>query len=177
MVQTLLLCGIVLLTCVLSSKLLYRFGVPTLLIFLTLGMLLGSDGIGGIYFDNSTFAQQISNIALVFIMFCGGFGANWKLAKPIAPQAILLATVGVMLTALLVGIFSHFVLNVTLLEGMLLGAVVFSTDAASVFSILRSKRLNLKGGLASMLEIESGSNDPMSYMLTIVAISLITNNH
>lgn len=174
MVKILLLCGIILLTCVLSSKLLYRFGIPTLLIFLTLGMLLGSDGIGGIYFDNAVFTQQISNIALVFIMFYGGFGVNWKSARPVAPQAILLSTIGVVITAFIVGIFSRFVLNVTLLEGMLLGAVVSSTDAASVFSILRSKKLNLKGGLASMLEMESGSNDPFSYMLTVVVISLLT---
>jgi len=139
-------------------------------------MILGSDGIGGIYFDNSTFAQQISSIALVFIMFYGGFGVSWNEAKPIASQAILLATLGVVFTAILVGVFSHFILNISLLEGMLLGAVVSSTDAASVFSILRSKSLNLKGGLASMLEIESGSNDPIAYMLTTVVISLITNN-
>ncbi|PRR70808.1 K(+)/H(+) antiporter NhaP [Clostridium thermopalmarium DSM 5974] len=176
MIKTLLLCGIVLLICVISSKLLYRFGIPTLIIFLILGMILGSDGIGGIYFDNSTFAQQISSIALVFIMFYGGFGVSWNEAKPIASQAILLATLGVVFTAILVGVFSHFILNISLLEGMLLGAVVSSTDAASVFSILRSKSLNLKGGLASMLEIESGSNDPIAYMLTTVVISLITNN-
>ncbi|MBM7872143.1 cell volume regulation protein A [Clostridium pascui] len=177
MVQIMLLSGIVLLICVLSSKLLYRFGIPTLMIFLTLGMLLGSEGIGGIYFDNSMLAQQICNIGLVFIMFYGGFGVNWKSAKSVAPQAILLATLGVVMTAFLVGLFAHFILKVTLLEGMLLGSVVSSTDAASVFSILRSKKLNLKGGLASMLEMESGSNDPMSYMLTVIMVSLITNNH
>lgn len=176
MVQIMLLSGIILLVCVLSSKLLYRFGIPTLMIFLTLGMLLGSEGIGGIYFDNSMLAQQICNIGLVFIMFYGGFGVNWKSAKSIAPQAILLATLGVVMTAFLVGLFAHFALKVTLLEGMLLGSIVSSTDAASVFSILRSKKLNLKGGLASMLEMESGSNDPISYMLTVVMVSLITNN-
>jgi potassium/hydrogen antiporter len=176
MIQALLLAGTVLLICVLSSKLLYRFGIPTLLIFLTLGMLLGSDGIGGIYFDNSILTQQISSIGLVFIMFYGGFGFNWKAAKPVAVQSILLSTVGVALTAFLVGLFSHFILKVTFLEGMLLGAIVSSTDAASVFSILRSKNLNLKGGLASMLEMESGSNDPVAYMLTIVVLSMMTNN-
>lgn len=175
MIQALLIAGIILLVCVLSSKLLYRFGIPTLLIFMTLGMLLGSDGIGGIYFDNYILTQQISNIGLVFIMFYGGFGFNWRAAKPIAIQATLLSTLGVVITALLVGLFSYLILGVTLLEGMLLGAIVSSTDAASVFSILRSKKLNLKGGLASMLEMESGSNDPMAYMLTIVVLSMITN--
>lgn len=176
MTEILLLSGIVLLASVLSSKLLYRFGIPTLLIFLTLGMLLGYDGIGGIYFDDSVLTQQISNIGLVFIMFYGGFGVNWKSAKSIAPQAILLSTVGVVLTAIFTGVFAHFVLRVTLLEGMLLGAIVSSTDAASVFSVLRSRKLNLKGGLAPMLEIESGSNDPVAYMLTVVILSLITSS-
>lgn len=176
MTKILLLSGIVLLSSVLSSKLLYRFGIPTLLIFLTLGMLLGYDGIGGIYFDDSVLTQQISNIGLVFIMFYGGFGVNWKTAKSIAPQAILLSTVGVVLTAALTGLFAYFILKVTLLEGMLLGAIVSSTDAASVFSVLRSRKLNLKGGIAPMLEIESGSNDPIAYMLTVVILSLITNN-
>lgn len=176
MTKILLLSGIVLLSSVLSSKLLYRFGIPTLLIFLTLGMLLGYDGIGGIYFDDSILTQQISNIGLVFIMFYGGFGVNWKSAKSIAPQAILLSTIGVVLTAALTGLFAYFILKVTLLEGMLLGAIVSSTDAASVFSVLRSRKLNLKGGIAPMLEIESGSNDPIAYMLTVVILSLITNN-
>lgn len=175
MIKALLLFSIVLIICVLSSKLLYRFGVPTLLIFLCLGMLLGYDGIGGIYFDDSLLTQKISSIGLVFIMFYGGFGVNWQSAKPVAPQAVLLSTLGVVFTAILVGAFSHWILGVTLLEGMLLGAIISSTDAASVFSILRSKNLNLKGGLASMLEIESGSNDPFSYMLTVIVISLLTN--
>ncbi len=177
MLKILLLFGAVLLISVLSSKLLYKYGIPTLLIFLTLGMLLGSDGIGGIYFDNSILTQQISTIGLVFIMFYGGFGFNWKVAKPVAIQSILLSTLGVALTALLVGIFSYYILDISFIEAMLLGSIVSSTDAASVFSILRSKKLNLKDGLASMLEMESGSNDPMAYMLTIVMISILTNNN
>jgi len=177
MLKILLLFGAVLLISVLSSKLLYKYGIPTLLIFLTLGMLLGSGGIGGIYFDNSILTQQISTIGLVFIMFYGGFGFNWKVAKPVAIQSILLSTLGVALTALLVGIFSYYILDISFIEAMLLGSIVSSTDAASVFSILRSKKLNLKDGLASMLEMESGSNDPMAYMLTIVMISILTNNN
>ncbi|MEG0771978.1 potassium/proton antiporter [Clostridium sp.] len=176
MTNFILLAAVILLASVLSSKLLYRFGIPTLLIFLSLGMLLGSDGIGGIYFDNYVLTQQISNIGLVFIMFYGGYGFNWKGGKSIAPQAVLLSTLGVVFTAFLTGVFAHYVLKVTLLEGLLLGAVVSSTDAASVFSVLRSRKLNLKGGLAPMLEMESGSNDPISYMLTVVVLSLITNS-
>lgn len=175
MSEALLFGGAILIISVLSSKLLYKFGIPTLLIFLSLGMLLGSDGIGGIYFDNYTVAQQVSSVGLVFIMFYGGFGFNWKTAKPVVTRSILLSTVGVVITALLTGIFSWWMFNVTFLEGMLLGAIVSSTDAASVFSILRSKKLNLKGGLASMLEMESGSNDPFSYMLTVVIISMMSN--
>lgn len=106
MTELLLLSGAILIICVLSSKLLYRFGIPTLLIFLCLGMLLGSDGPGGIYFDNHIIAQQVCSIGLVFIMFYGGFGFNWKTAKPVVIQSIFLSTIGVLITAFLVGIFS-----------------------------------------------------------------------
>lgn len=166
--------SLILLVCVTSSKLLYRFGVPALLIFLVLGMFFGSDGPGGIYFDNFDLARQLCSFGLVFIMFYGGLGTNWKMAKPVAVPSILLSTVGVVVTAVLTGLFCHFVLGTTLLEGLLVGSVVGSTDAASVFSILRSRKLNLKGGLASMLEVESGSNDPIAYMMTMVVLSLMS---
>lgn len=166
--------AVVLLVCVASSKFLYRFGVPSLLIFLVLGMLCGSDGIIGIYFDNFSFAKEICSVGLVFIMFYGGFGTNWKVAKPVAVPSILMSTLGVVITAGLTGLFCYFVLKTTLLEGLLIGSVVGSTDAASVFSILRSRKLNLKGGLASLLEIESGSNDPIAYMLTLVVLTLMS---
>ncbi len=168
--------AIVLLICVTSSKVLYRFGVPALLIFLVLGMLFGSDGVVGIYFDNYEAARQICSVGLVFIMFYGGFGTNWKMAKPVAAPSILMSTLGVVLTAGLTGLFCCLVLKMTLLEGLLIGSVVGSTDAASVFSILRSRKLNLKGGLASLLEIESGSNDPIAYMLTIVVLTLMSSS-
>jgi cell volume regulation protein A len=171
--QILIIAGIILLTCAISSKVLYKYGIPTLVIFLAIGMIMGSDGIGGIYFDNSRLAQELCNFGLIFIMFSGGFGTSWKKAKPIALSAGVLATLGVVLTALLVGIFAHFVLGLTFVEGMLLGSIISSTDAASVFSILRSKKLNLKNGLASMLEMESGSNDPIAYMLTTVFLGLL----
>ncbi len=166
--------AVVLLVCVASSKFLYRFGVPTLLIFLGLGMLCGSDGLVGLYFDNYDIAREICSVGLVFIMFYGGFGTNWKVAKPVAVPSILMSTLGVVITAGLTGLFCHFVLKTTLLEGLLIGSVVGSTDAASVFSILRSRKLNLKGGLASLLEIESGSNDPIAYMLTLVILTLMS---
>ncbi|MBU5675192.1 potassium/proton antiporter [Alkaliphilus sp. MSJ-5] len=169
----LLISGIILLTCAISSKVLYRYGIPTLAMFLAMGMIMGSEGIGGVYFDNAQLATSISNLGLVFIMFSGGFGTNWKTAKPVAFSSAVLATFGVALTALLIGIFSYFVLGLTFLEGMLLGSIISSTDAASVFSILRSKKLDLKNGLAPMLEMESGSNDPMAYMLTTIFLGLI----
>lgn len=165
--------GIILLICAVSSKVLYKYGIPTLVIFLAMGMLMGSDGPGGIYFNDPQLAENICNVGLIFIMFSGGFGTSWKTAKPVALAAGVLATLGVVLTALLIGIFVHFAFGFTFLEGMLLGSIVSSTDAASVFSILRSKQLNLKNGLAPMLEMESGSNDPIAYMLTTVFLGLI----
>lgn len=174
MVHSLLLISAVLLLCVASSKMLYRYGVPTLLIFLVLGMLFGSDGPGGIYFDDYELARQICSIGLIFIIFYGGFGTSWKHARPVAAPAVWMASLGVVLTAGLTGLFSAWLLKCSLLEGMLIGSVVASTDAASVFAILRSRNLNLKGGLASLLEVESGSNDPTAYMLTIIVLNLLS---
>ncbi|HIT18876.1 MAG TPA: potassium/proton antiporter [Candidatus Fimivivens faecavium] len=169
-------CAVVLLICVASSKLSNRLGVPTLLLFLVLGMLFGSDGILKIPFEDYALAEQICSVALIFIMFYGGFGTNWSVAKPVAFPAILMSTAGVVVTAALTGVFCHFVLKMDLLEGLLVGAVIGSTDAASVFSILRSRNLNLRYGLASLLEIESGSNDPTAYMLTVVLLAMMANH-
>lgn len=176
MIEFMLAIGVILLVAVSSSKLLYRFGIPTLLIFMVLGMLLGSDGPGGIAFSNYEVARKICSFALVFIMFYGGFSTNWKIAKPVAVRSILMSTLGVVITAITTGLFCHLALKTTLLEGLLIGSVIASTDAASVFAILRSRKLNLKGGLASLLEIESGSNDPVAYMLTIVTLTLMSND-
>ena len=144
-----------------------------LLIFIVLGMLFGSDGIVGIYFDNYELASYLCSIGLVFIMFFGGFGTNWKAAKPVAIPSILMSSLGVIITAGLTGLFCHFILKMTLLEGILVGTIVASTDAASVFAVLRAQKLNLKGSLASLLEVESGSNDPIAYMMTIVVLSMM----
>lgn len=167
-------CAVVLLVCIASSKLSNRFGVPTLLLFLIFGMLVGSDGIFKIPFEDYLLAEQICSTALIFIMFYGGFGTSWKAAKPVALPAILMSTAGVVVTAALTGGFCHLFLKMELLEGLLVGAVIGSTDAASVFSILRSRNLNLRHGLASLLEIESGSNDPTAYMLTIVLLTMMS---
>ena len=175
MIQLMIISSLVLLISITSSKVLYKFGVPILLIFIALGMLFGSDGIVGIQFSDYELTQELSSIALVIIMFFGGFGTNWSMAKPSAVQSILMSTVGVIITATLTGLFSHIVLKTTLLEGLLIGAVVASTDAASVFAILRSQKLNLKGSLAPLLEVESGSNDPIAYMATLSILLLMDN--
>lgn len=147
-----------------------------LLVFIILGMIFGSDGIFGIYFDDFNFTGQLCSLGLVLIMFYGGFGTSWKMAKPIVIPAVLMSSLGVLSTMILTGLFCHLILGMPLLESMLLGSVVSSTDSASVFAVLRAKKLNLKGSLASLLEVESGSNDPMAYMLTLVVISAIKSS-
>ena len=175
MIKLMIIASLVLLISITSSKVLYKFGVPILLIFIGLGMLFGSDGIVGIYFSDYELTKEISSMALVIIMFYGGFGTKWSTAKPCAVSSILMSTLGVIITASLTGLFSHYVLGTTLLEGLLIGAVVASTDAASVFAILRSQKLNLKGSLAPFLEVESGSNDPIAYMATLSILLLMDN--
>lgn len=174
MAINILIVSVVIIICITSSKLSNKFGIPTLLLFIILGMLFGSDGIFGIQFENYDFAEQICSASLIFIIFYGGFGTNWRVAKPVAFKAILMSSVGVIITALITGLFCFLILKMNFLESLLVGAVISSTDAASVFSILRSKNLNLKYGLASLLEIESGSNDPISYMLTIIILNLMS---
>ena len=172
----LLLSAVVLIACVIGSKISTRLGVPTLLFFIALGMIFGSDGLFKIHFENYSIAEQICSSALIFIMFYGGFGTKWSTARPVALKATLLSTLGVLITATLTGYFCHVILGIDLLESMLIGAVLSSTDAASVFSILRSQRLNLKYNTAPLLEIESGSNDPCAYMMTIILLTAMGAN-
>ncbi len=172
----LLMTAAVILACVLCNKLSTKIGIPTLLAFILLGIFFGSDGVVKIPFDNYIFAEQVCSVALIFIMFYGGFGTNWGRARAVVGKAIVLSSLGTVITAGLVGAFCHFILHIAPLESFLIGAVISSTDAASVFSILRSKRLNLRYNTASLLEIESGSNDPFSYMLTVIVLSLMNGN-
>lgn len=165
--------ALLLLLSVVASKFSDRFGVPALLLFLLLGMLAGSEGIGGIYFDNPAQAQTISVVALVLILFAGGLQTNWQEVRPVMTESFALATIGVLLTALVVGFFANFILGWSLLESILLGSIMSSTDAAAVFSVLRSKGISLKGKLKPLLELESGSNDPMAMFLTIGLIELL----
>ncbi len=173
-IENILLVGSLLLfISIIVGKTSYKFGVPTLLLFLVIGMLAGSDGIGGINFDNPQIAQFIGIVSLNFILFSGGLDTNWKSVRPILREGIVLSTLGVLLTAISLGSFVWFVTDFTIYESMLLGSIVSSTDAAAVFSILRSKSLALKTNLRPTLELESGSNDPMAYVLTIAFLTLV----
>ncbi|MCD7779150.1 MAG: potassium/proton antiporter [Candidatus Gastranaerophilales bacterium] len=172
--KIILITSVMFLAAVTSSKLAGKFGVPSLLIFITVGILFGSDGIGSIYFDNYYTAQFIGIIALVYILFMGGLSVNMKEVKPVVGSGIILATIGVLITTVITGFLGHYFLDLNFKECLLLGAIVSSTDAAAVFSILRSKDINLKKNLKPLLEFESGSNDPMAVFLTISAVSLIT---
>lgn len=174
METTLILISILLLLSIIASKVSDRFGVPALLVFLILGMLAGSEGIGGIYFDNPSLAQSIGVTALALILFSGGLSTKWQSVRPIFTWGFILSTLGVFMTALVVGIFTMMILDFTLMEGLLLGAIVSSTDAAAVFSILRSRGISLKGQLKPLLEFESGSNDPMAVFLTIGMLQVLT---
>lgn len=168
-----LITAFLMLLSVVSSKLSNTFGIPALFIFLALGMLAGSDGILGINFDDVAVAQNIGTIALIFILFGGGFDTAWKAVKPVLKEGIILATFGVLLTAVLVAVGVYFLFDFTFLEAMLLGAIISSTDAAAVFAILRSKGIALKKRLGPLLELESGSNDPMAIFLTVSILQMI----
>lgn len=173
--KILLVGSILLLVSILAGKTIRRLGVPTLIFFLIVGMLAGSEGLGGIYFDNAALAQFIGIVALNFILFSGGLDTHWRSIQPVMWRGIALSTIGVFVTALSVGIFVHYAFGFTLAEGMLLGSVISATDAAAVFSILRSKGIGLKGYLQPVLELESGSNDPMAYFLTISLTSIVAS--
>ena len=175
----LLLGSILLFISLLAGKTGYKLGVPTLLLFLLLGMITGTDGLG-IEVNNPNSALAIGTVALCSILFSGGMDTHLNDIKPIAAQGVVLATLGVLLTAFFVGGFIYIISNYfsigihfTFLESMLLASIMSSTDSASVFSILRAKSLRLKHNLKPTLELESGSNDPMAFMLTIVFIQLI----
>ena len=177
----LLFCSILILVSLFASKAGTRFGVPILLLFIGVGMIFGSSGIG-FQFENYNMSQAIGTVALCIILFSGGLDTKYEDIKPIAAQGIALATAGVLLTAVFTGIFIYYAvlfwfpgISISFLEAMLLASVMSSTDSASVFAILRGKGVRLKNNLKPMLELESGSNDPMAYMLTVVLIQLVTS--
>ncbi len=167
---------------ILAGKASSKYGVPALLLFLAVGMFFGSDGLG-IQFENINAAQNIGTVALCIILFSGGLDTSISEIKPVISQGIILATLGVFLTAIVTGILIWWVLGMTMasagigfMTSLLMASTMASTDSASVFSILRSKGLRLKHNLRPMLELESGSNDPMAYILVITLISLINSN-
>ncbi|MCM3760367.1 potassium/proton antiporter [Alkalihalobacillus oceani] len=169
-----LLAGLLLVAGVITAKFSTRLGVPALVLFLLVGMLAGSDGLGFIYFDNPTYAQLIGILALVIILFEGGLQTKWTTIKRVAAPSLSLATIGVILTSSGVAVAAKFILDVSWLEAFLFGAIVGSTDAAAVFAVLKGK--NIRKRLGSTLEAESGTNDPMAVFLTISFIELIASD-
>lgn len=171
--RVLLVVAVLLLVSVFASKASGRLGVPALVLFLAIGMLAGSDGVGGIYFNDPFVAQFVGTVALIFILFAGGLDTDWRYVRPVLKPAVLLATLGVFISAGILGLFAWQVLGFSLLEGMLLGAIVSSTDAAAVFTAMRARSTKLKGAVEPLLELESGSNDPMAIFLTMSLTMLI----
>ncbi len=178
--HVLMLASILLFLSIIAGKTGFKIGVPVLLLFLGLGMLFGGEGLKLIRFNNPAGAQFIGVIALSIILFSGGMDTKYTQVRPVAGAGVVLATVGVFLTMILTGLFIHWIFTLfadvpvlSLTESMLLAAVMSSTDSASVFSILRSKKKGLKENLGPMLELESGSNDPMAYLLTILLIRMV----
>lgn len=175
----LLIGSILLFISIIVGKTGYRFGVPALLLFLVVGMIFGSDGFG-LQFHNAKEAQFIGMVALSVILFSGGMDTKFNEIKPILVPGIVLSTIGVLLTAIFTGLFIWWIAGMSwsniylpITTSLLLASTMSSTDSASVFAILRSQKMNLKHNLRPMLELESGSNDPMAYMLTIVLIQFI----
>lgn len=175
--EWLLISSLLLLLSILAWKVSNRLGIPALIFFLGIGMLAGSDGPGGIYFDNAQVAQSLGVVALAFILFAGGLETEWKVVRPALGAALSLSTVGVLLTAIVVAVFALLVFHVSFAEGLLLGAIISATDAAAVFSVLGARNLQLKGQLLPLLELESGTNDPMAVFLTIGLTALLANPH
>ena len=172
----LLILSILFFASILAGKAGSRFGVPALLLFLAVGMLFGSDGLG-IHFDNIKVAQIIGTVALSAILFSGGLDTKVSDIKPVLGPGITLATLGVLITAVATGVILYFLLDhrlgISLMGALLLASTMSSTDSASVFSILRGRGLNLKHNLRPTLELESGANDPMAYVLVLTFISLV----
>lgn len=171
--MTILVTGIVLILALLAIKISNQYGIPSLVLFILLGI---SFTLIGVDFNDYPFSEKFASLALMFIMFYGGYGTKWQMAKPVALPSVILASGGVVLTALITGVFCHFVLGFDLIQAMLLGSIVGSTDFATVSSILKSKKLNLKYSTAPLLEMESGSNDPFAYTMTMIFLAILSGS-
>lgn len=171
-----LLAGVLLTLGILSNKISARAGFPALLVFLGLGILAGTEGPGGIDFDSYQLAHGIGTISLVIILFDGGMRTSFQGVRMVWKPALLLATVGVVITTAITGAVASYALDIPLLQGMLIGAIIGSTDAGAVFSILRAANLSLDPRLSATLEVESGSNDPMAIFLTVGLIEILLGN-
>lgn len=173
-IEPLLVVSVLLFSAILAGKLSGRSGIPALLLFLVIGMLAGSEGPGGIAFNDSEIASAIGSLALALILFAGGLDTKWSSVRPVLIPGLTLATVGTIITALIAGVAAALIFDLPLALGLLVGSIISSTDAAAVFSVLRFKGVNLRGGLRPLLELESGSNDPMAVFLTIGFTTLVT---
>jgi len=161
---------------VVASKFATKVGVPVLLIFIAIGMLAGSEGPGGIWFTDAVVTQRVGIVALSFILFSGGMDTHWQTTKPILTKALCLATFGVLATAAIVGFIAHHMLGFTVLEGLLLGSIIASTDASAVFSILSTGSMKVRKDITALLEMESGTNDPTAVFLTLGFTTAIATN-
>ncbi len=170
-----LISSFLLLAGVFASKASVKLGIPALLLFLGIGMLMGSDGPGRIEFNHANLARALGTVALAYILFAGGLDTNWEKSRSSLKRAFSLATVGVLVSAVAVGIFGVYAMNLKPVEGLLLGAIIAPTDAAAVFAVLRARRIGLQGGLGELLELESGFNDPMAVFLTIGLAEIAMN--
>lgn len=169
----LLVIGVLLLTTVIAGTLTSRFGLPALIGFLGLGMLAGVDGPGGISFDDYELTQGVGVACLIFILFSGGMDTSWQAVRRMVRPALVLATFGVLISAMITGLAAVALLDFTVFQGFLLGSVVASTDAAAVFAILRSTGLDLEGDVPALIELESGTNDPMAIFMVGAALLFI----
>lgn len=166
--------GILLLLCVFANRISDSFGIPALLLFLALGMLAGSDGLGGIQFYDAKLSNYIGTVALSMILFSGGLETLWSEVKNIVGRGSVLSTIGVFLTAIFMYLSSHYILGLSSEVSLLLSVIVSSTDAPAVFAIMRSQKSELKSGLKPIIEFESGSNDPMAVLLSMGAINYLS---
>ena len=170
-----LVTGLLLFLSIVAGTLSEKIKVPALILFLGIGMIAGVDGPGGLNFSDANAANNVGTFALAFILFSGGFQTKWADIKPVVTQGIVLSTLGVLLTAVFMAVPIAFIPRFSYKDAFLLGAIVSSTDAAAVFSILRTQKVGVRGAIRPLLEFESGSNDPMAVFLTITAMTWLTS--